>query len=69
MPPSSVNPGPDTWQASLPGMAGVEEIDGTAWLPLAVSSAMAGSPGSPSPERLLGHHQVLRYQHDGAVPP
>ena len=28
--PSSVNPEPDPWPASSPGMAGIEEIDGTA---------------------------------------
>jgi hypothetical protein len=37
MPPSSVNPEPDPWPASPAGVAGIDEIDGTAWLPLAVS--------------------------------
>jgi hypothetical protein len=37
MRPGSVNPEPDPGPASSPGMAGIEEIDGMAWLPLAVS--------------------------------
>jgi hypothetical protein len=37
MPPSSVNPEPDPWPASSPGMAGIERIGGPVWLPLAVS--------------------------------